>query len=117
MEDGAVVPVTSTTDWARVMAMTEEEIEANALSDPDNPPISDEELARMRRSVNPRAIRRRLNLTQEQFAERFQIPVGTLRDWEQERKEPERTAKLLLRIISCHPDAVDDSLRGWSAAD
>lgn len=29
------------TDWARIAAMTEEEIEANAQSDPDNPPISD----------------------------------------------------------------------------
>jgi hypothetical protein len=30
------------TDWARVDAMTEEEIEQNALSDPDNQPLTDE---------------------------------------------------------------------------
>ena len=48
--------------------MTEEEIEANALSDPDNPPLTDEELARMRPVPNPRRIRERLKLTQEQFA-------------------------------------------------
>lgn len=35
------------TDWERVLNMTEEEIEANALSDPDNPPLTDEELAAM----------------------------------------------------------------------
>jgi uncharacterized protein (DUF4415 family) len=35
------------TDWDRVLNMTEEEIEANALSDPDNPPLTDEELAAM----------------------------------------------------------------------
>lgn len=35
------------TDWARLDAMTEEEIEANALSDPDNPPLTDEQLATM----------------------------------------------------------------------
>lgn len=35
------------TDWARLDAMTEEEIEANALSDPDNPPLTDEQLANM----------------------------------------------------------------------
>ncbi len=35
-------------ELARLDAMTEEEIEANALSDPDNPPLTDEELARMR---------------------------------------------------------------------
>jgi len=36
------------TDWARIDAMTEEEIEANALSDPDNPPWTDEELKNAR---------------------------------------------------------------------
>ncbi len=35
------------TDWDRVNAMTEEEIERNALDDPDNPPLTDEELERM----------------------------------------------------------------------
>jgi hypothetical protein len=30
------------TDWARIDAMTEEEIEQNALSDPDNQPLFDE---------------------------------------------------------------------------
>jgi uncharacterized protein (DUF4415 family) len=34
----------SRTDWARLDAMTEEEIEANAASDPDNPPWTEEEL-------------------------------------------------------------------------
>jgi uncharacterized protein (DUF4415 family) len=33
------------TDWARLRAMTEEEIDRNALDDPDNPPWTDEELA------------------------------------------------------------------------
>jgi len=40
-------------DWAKIDAMTDEEIEAAARSDPDNPPLTDEELAQMRR-VNPR---------------------------------------------------------------
>jgi len=35
------------TDWARLHAMTEEEIERNALEDPDNPPLTSDELARM----------------------------------------------------------------------
>ena len=48
--------------------MTEEEIEANALADPDNPPLTPEELARMRPVPDPRRIRERLKLTQEQFA-------------------------------------------------
>jgi len=34
-------------------------------------------------------IRRALHLTQEEFAERYHIPLGTLRDWEQGRAEPD----------------------------
>ena len=64
------------TAWARLAAMTDEEVEANALSDPDNPTLTDEQLARMR-------------LTQERFAARLGIPLGTLRDWEQERSQPD----------------------------
>ena len=48
LPDGSTQPFEDRTDWARLEAMTEEEIEANALSDPDNPPLTDEELARMR---------------------------------------------------------------------
>jgi hypothetical protein len=52
-EDGSTRPFDYHSDWARVDAMTEEEIEANALSDPDNPPITDEQWARMHRVPNP----------------------------------------------------------------
>ena len=38
----------SQTDWARVDAMTEEEIERNAIEDPDNPPWTDEDWANAR---------------------------------------------------------------------
>jgi hypothetical protein len=40
-------------DWAKLDAMTDEEIEAAARSDPDNPPLTDEQLARMRLVVPP----------------------------------------------------------------
>ena len=82
LPNGSTRPIKDRTDWARLDAMTEEEIEANALSDPDNPPLTDAELGRMRRVPNPREIRTRLNLTQEQFAARFQLRIGTIRDWE-----------------------------------
>ena len=112
MPDGSTRPYVSPTktDWARLQAMTEEEIEANALSDPDNPPLTAEELARMRRVPNPRRIRERLKLTQEQFAEKFEIPLGTLRDWEQGVSLPDRAARTLLRVIEQDPDAVINAL-------
>jgi hypothetical protein len=43
-EDGSLESVVNTTDWARVDAKTEEELHADALSDPDNPPLTEEEL-------------------------------------------------------------------------
>ena len=110
MPDGSTRPIYGRTDWARLDAMTEEEIEANALADPDNPPISDEELARFRRVPNPREIRKRLNLTQEEFAERFHLRLGTIRDWEQGKKQPDSAARVLLWVIEMNPEAVDKAL-------
>jgi putative transcriptional regulator len=110
LPDGSTRPLPDRTDWARLEAMTEEEIEANALSDPDNPPLTAEELARMRRVPNPRRIRERLKLTQEQFAEKFEIPLGTLRDWEQGVSLPDRAARTLLRVIEQDPEAVINAL-------
>lgn len=108
MPDGSTRPYVSPTktDWARLEAMTEEEIEANAVSDPDNPPLTPPEPARMRRVPDPRRIRERLTLTQEQFAEKFEIPLGTLRDWEQGVRYPDSAARTLLRVIEQDPEAV-----------
>ncbi len=110
LPDGSTQPIEDRTDWARIDAMTEEEIEANALSDPDNPPMTDEELSRMRRVPNTRQIRTRLNLTQEAFAERFFLPLGTIRDWEQGKKMPDSAARVLLRVIERNPEAVDRAM-------
>ena len=77
-----------------------------ALSDPDNPPLTPEELARMRPAPQPRRIRERLKLTQEQFAEQFEIPLGTLRDWEQHRSTPDAPARALLRAIEREPETM-----------
>ncbi len=110
LPDGSTRPLEDRTDWARLAVMTEEEIEANALADLDNPPLTDEELARMRRVPQPKEIRQRLKLTQEQFAERFEIPLGTLRDWEQGVCYPDQAARTLLRVIEQDPEAVARAL-------
>ena len=47
MPDGSTRPLKSQTDWTRLAAMTEAEIEANAESDQDNPPLTPAELERM----------------------------------------------------------------------
>ncbi len=112
---GEPLPDTGT-GWARVDAFTQEELHANALSDPDNQPIpygTDDELAKigLHRIVNAHRLRRRLGMTQEAFAETFRIPVGTLRDWEQGRKIPDATARAYLTVIAKNPEAVAEWLR------
>lgn len=98
-------------DWSGVLAMTDEEAYQNALADDDNPPLTSQQLARMRRTPNPREIRRSLGMTQAQFARAFQIAVGTLRDWEQGAHVPDSTAKAYLRVIERDPVAVLQALQ------
>lgn len=56
--------------------------------------------------VDVAAIRRRLRLSQERFAEKFGFTVAAVRDWEQRRRRPERTARMLLQVIDKEPEAV-----------
>ena len=94
------------TDWTRVAALTGEQALQNALTDPDNPPLTDDQLARMCRVPDPQEIRQRLGLTQREFSQQFQIALGTLRDWEQGARRPDSAAKAYLRVIAAAPDTV-----------
>jgi len=97
-------------DWKRFDAMTEAERHAAALADPDAQPLTPERLARMKRTPQVKVIRRALGLSQEDFASRFQIPLGTLRDWEQGRKDPDAAARAYLVVIGRNPVAVSEAL-------
>lgn len=99
-------------DWERFKNLTDEEIEAAALADPDNPPLTEEELSRMRRVVDARHVRKNLKMTQVQFAETFDIPLGTLRDWEQKGTfiSHNQAAASYLRVIEQNPEAVIEAL-------
>jgi putative transcriptional regulator len=90
--------------------LTEEEINAAALTDPDNPPRTPEMQKRLRRVPQVKVMRRALHLTQEEFAARFRIPLGTLRDWEQGKTEPDQAARAYLTVIARNPKAVIDAL-------
>ena len=94
------------TDWARLKAMTDEEVMAAALSDPDAQPLTAEQLARMRRVPRVKWLRQRLGMTQVQFAEAFHLPITTLRDWEQHRSTPDAPARALLLAIERDPEAM-----------
>jgi putative transcriptional regulator len=98
------------TDWRVFDAMSEEERHRAALSDPDCLPATRAQLARARRVPTVRALRRKLNLTQEEFAARFHLPLGTVRDWEQGAHVPDKAAQVLLTVIAKDPDAVARAL-------
>ncbi|HYA80116.1 MAG TPA: helix-turn-helix domain-containing protein [Methylocystis sp.] len=97
-------------DWREADALTDEEIHAAALADPDAQPLSPESLATMKRVPRLKSIRRALGLSQEEFAARYHIPVGTLRDWEQGRFEPDAAARAYLAVIAREPEAVRRAL-------
>ncbi len=91
--------------------MTEEEIEAAAWADPDARPFTPNELAKAKRVPRIKTLRRALRLTQEEFAARYRIPLGTLRDWEQGRSEPDQPARAYLTVIARDPEGVRRALQ------
>jgi putative transcriptional regulator len=97
-------------DWRAFDAMSEEERHRAALSDPDAAPATAVQLARARRVPTVRALRQKLKLTQEEFAKRFHLPLGTVRDWEQGAHRPDKAAQVLLTVIAKDPDAVARAL-------
>lgn len=94
------------------------EIAAAVVADPDAAPVrSEEELAAVRARELARDVhgvmrlRRRLGLVQVVFARRYGIPLTTLRNWEQGRAEPDRSAKVLLAAIAADPEGVAQAAR------
>jgi putative transcriptional regulator len=98
-------------DWSRLDAMTDVEKHAAAVSDPDNRPLSEADMKRMKRTPRAKLIRRALGLSQEDFAVRYRIPLGTLRDWEQGRAEPDQAARAYLTVIAREPEVVRKALK------
>ena len=86
-------------------------IAAAAANDRDNPPLTSGQLARLRPVPRVITLRRALGLTQEEFAAHYQIPLGTLRDWEQGRTEPDQAARAYLHVIAHNPENVRSALR------
>ena len=97
-------------DWAAFDALTDDEVMTAAIADPDAQPLTDDQLSRMQRVATAKRIRRQLKLSQEDFAARFGIPIGTLRDWEQHRSKPDAAAESYLKVIAKNPKAVMKAL-------
>ncbi len=91
-------PVEPRTDWGRVDATTEAEIERQAAFD-------DAEAAKDA-AAWVRRVRRRAGLSQAEFARRIGLSVATVRGWEQGKLVPQGAARALLRVIDRVPEAV-----------
>lgn len=90
--------------------MSQAERTVAAYADPDAKPLTKADFVRMERVPRVKIIREALGLTQEEFAARFHIPIGTLRDWEQKRKVPDQTALTYLTVVAREPEMVRRAL-------
>lgn len=99
-----------TTDWKALDALSDEDVEKRALSDPDGKPLTEDDFKRLKRSPRVRIVRMAQGLTQEEFAKAYGIPVATLRDWEQGRREPDHATKSFLAVIEMIPEEIKRAL-------
>jgi putative transcriptional regulator len=91
--------------------MTDAEVSVAAVADPDARPMTDAEWQAARKVPRTKRLRRALGLSQEDFAVRYQIPLGTLQDWEQGKSEPDQSTRAYLRAIAGDPVGVKRALR------
>ena len=88
-------------DRAKIRATTESAIRRHMIEDGED---SDIELE-TRDVFAPAVLRKRLDMTQEQFARALRITVATLRNWEQGRNALDPAARSLLIVVARDPDA------------
>lgn len=105
-------PRLSETTTARLDRLSDEELNVAALSDPDNPPLTERELDRLRTARAVKRARAATGLSQASFAERFQINPGRLKDWEQGRTMPDSAALAYLAVIEREQKVVERVLAG-----
>jgi putative transcriptional regulator len=93
---------------ARLDAMTDDEVTAAALSDPDAQPWTDADLARAKQAWGARIkiTRLKFGMSQAEFAKAFGFSLRALQDWEQGRAEPPQAMRCYLRVIDREPEAV-----------
>ena len=103
-------------EMARVAALTDEEIEAAARNDPDNPVTSEKDYHAAKAMAEARDIyggpvcAGKLGLAQFQFCNAYGIPLQTLRQWERGLREPDTAAKSLLTVIEAMPEQVAEAI-------
>lgn len=67
----------------------------------------DQDRGRIAAPLDVAAIRKRTGKTQDQFARAYRLPIGTVRDWEQSRSQPDAPARILLALIGAEPETIE----------
>ena len=97
--------------------LSDEEARALKLVDPDaTPQLEGDPKAPVYQPAFIRTLRRKLRLSQEDFAERFGIPVSSIRNWEQYLAAPDAATETYLRVIAADPEAVARLVAGQASA-
>jgi putative transcriptional regulator len=92
----------------RMDATTEEDIRRHMIEDGEDPDNPDEGWIPV---VQAQDVRRKLGMSQSEFARLLAVPVATLRNWEQNRYTIEPAVRTLLRLIDREPEAALRALR------
>lgn len=105
----------SQADWAKVDATTEEDIIRHMIEDGEieegEDPYDDARYQNMYVVYPPKHLRKKLKMTQQEFADALYIPLKTLRNWEQHRTMPDPAARALLRLVAKDPQWVINALK------
>ena len=105
-------------DWTRLRGMSDADVLKAARADPDAKPLEDRKpgsIGPARRVSLAKRIRWNLKMSQAEFASAFRIPIGTLRDWEQHRRDPDQAARAYLEVIARESEAVRRALAAAAA--
>jgi putative transcriptional regulator len=95
-------------DQTKIAAATEDVVRQHAREDGEDPNAS---RAKFDLVVPVLAVRRRLGMSQAEFAKALRIPIGTIRNWEQDRVQPDPAARALLTILYRQPEAALKALQ------
>jgi putative transcriptional regulator len=96
-------------DRAKIAATNGDDIRRQQIEDGED---ADAPLPPFRPGPNVRAVRTRLQMTQEAFAKAIGVPVATVRNWEQSRTGMDPAVRSLLRIVEREPEAALRALNG-----
>lgn len=98
-------------DRAKIVRTSERDIRRHMVEDGETP----DTLPQAEDIFTPQVIRKRLNMTQQQFADALRIPVATLRNWEQGRNSIDPAARSLLVLVARNPKATLSTLAADAA--